>query len=601
MLRQFFLTIVVIAKALSLALALSFALSGCELLTSTQQISTQNPGEQQLNNPLDPLAVSPLQATALTGQGALLQASGGRPPYTWAILNGGAGTILPTGHFIAPSQATQTQIQITDVDGNNVVATVNTSNRTKLTTPNDSMFGALWGLQSLVSLLGFDSDIDALEGWFAGNIQNCSSMTIAVVDSGITLNHPDLATNLWVNPDEIPNNNLDDDQNGYVDDINGYDFVNDDKTPNDDNFHGTHVSGTIAAAGNNNTGVTGLCWVARVMSVKIADSLGNITSFDAALGIEYASDNGAFVSNHSWGGGGSDPTITAAVLAARNNGHLMVVAAGNGNPQTGIGFDADLPANLQILPGINADNIIAVASSREPTNQLSSFSNFGAQSIDVVAPGELIRSSFPTAVTPGLTDLAGDLGVNVNSLLNYFTISGTSMATPHVTGVAALIKSKFPNFTYTQVRDLILNRVEKIPQFLGKVSSGGRVDLYNVFGSYFTKPAILQIQTAIVIDPGNNGVQPNETVTMIPNVGNLGDAAANAATVTFASASTAIQLLSAPLASAGNVGAGKLSTSAQFSLRVVAGTPVNTQIPFTLTTQFTGGYSSMMSGSILVQ
>src|SRR5438552_2117260 len=167
-----------------------------------------------------------------------------------------------------------------------------------------------------------DADIDAPEAWDKTTGNN--STIVAVIDTGVDYNHPDLAANIWTNTGEIPGNGRDDDNNGYVDDVHGYDFANNDGDPMDDFFHGTHVAGTIAAVGNNNVGVAGINWHTKIMALKFLDSTGSGYISNAVSAIQYAVQMGAEVSNNSWGGGGFDLALHDAIANARDHGHIFV-------------------------------------------------------------------------------------------------------------------------------------------------------------------------------------------------------------------------------------------------------------------------------------
>lgn len=253
-------------------------------------------------------------------------------------------------------------------------------------TPNDPSFSELWGLNNtgqVVNGVGGvnDADIDAPEAWdiTTGN----SNVVIAVIDTGVDYNHPDLSSNIWSNSDEIAENNIDDDGNGYIDDTRGWDFWSYDNDPFDPDSHGTHVSGTIAAIGNNAQGVTGVNWIAKIMPVRFIGPYGGYLS-DAILSIDYAVDNGAKILSNSWGGGGYAQALYDAIEAAKDAGVLFVAAAGNS------GQDSDL---YPLYPAAyNLDNIVSVAATGQ-SDELASFSNYGVKSVDVGAPGTNIYST----------------------------------------------------------------------------------------------------------------------------------------------------------------------------------------------------------------
>jgi subtilisin family serine protease len=306
-------------------------------------------------------------------------------------------------------------------------------------TPNDPFFSTkgtwgqsyddLWGIKKIGSPAAWDTNTG--EG-----------IIVAVVDTGIDYNHPDIAANVWMNTGEIPGNGIDDDHNGFIDDVRGWDFVGptisnpqQSNNPIDHNGHGTHVSGTIAAIGNNGVGVIGVAWHAQVMAVKGLDDQGEGLDSTLAPAILYAANNGADVINASWGGPGTSQTIAEAVNFAYNLGAVFVAAAGNDSGDA-LNFQ---PASLW--------NAITVAAS-DPNDVLAPFSNFGSK-IDVTAPGVDILS-LQAAGTAFGTAVPAPPGTGT-----YTRASGTSMAAPHVSGLAALILSQNPNYSNEDVRQVL--------------------------------------------------------------------------------------------------------------------------------------------------
>ena len=245
--------------------------------------------------------------------------------------------------------------------------------------PNDTNFTNLWGLNQTS-----DADIDAPEAWDITT--GSSSVVVAVIDSGVA-NHTDIASaNIWTNAGEICGNGLDDDSNSYTDDCNGWNFLDDNNNPTDYNTHGTHVSGTIAAIGNNNNGITGVMWNAKIMPLRFLGVSGSGSTADAAAAVTYAANNGARIINASFGGGPYSQTMYDAINYARSRNVLFVAAAGNAG--TNNDTTPAYPASY------NLDNIISVAATTQ-TDALASFSNFGATSVDLAAPGVNIYSSIP--------------------------------------------------------------------------------------------------------------------------------------------------------------------------------------------------------------
>lgn len=334
--------------------------------------------------------------------------------------------------------------------------------------PNDPSFSKLYGLHNDGQTGGkVDADIDAPEAW---NITKGSrDIIVGVHDTGCDYTHPDLKDNIWTNPGETgldakgrdkATNGVDDDGNGYVDDVHGYDFINNDNDPMDGHGHGTHVSGTIGAVGGNGVGVVGVNWYVTIVCAKIFTDAGS-TNEDAIIrAIEYTTQVGVRLTSDSWGGGAASQGIQDAIKEANDKGILFIAAAGND------GSDNDAtpsyPANYAI------DNIISVAAN-DHNDGLASFSNWGKTMVDVSAPGVDIYSTMP-----------GN---------RYGKMSGTSMATPHVSGVAALVWSAFPNATAAQIKARIINTVDPIPAFTNKMISGGRVNVNNALDNDTIAPA----------------------------------------------------------------------------------------------------------------
>ncbi len=311
--------------------------------------------------------------------------------------------------------------------------------------PNDPNVGSLYGLQR----------IGAYDAW--DKQTGSADVTVAVIDSGIDLDHADLQGNLWVNEGEIWGDGIDNDGNGYIDDYNGYDFVNNrgigpGYSRDDDNGHGTHVAGTIAAQGNNGIGISGVAWNASLMAVKVLDGGGSGSIADIVEGIRYATMMGARVSNNSYGGRGYShyyTSISTAISEARDAGSIFVASAGN-NGSSNENSYASYPASFTHA------NIVSVASTTS-TDSLSYFSNYGATSVDLGAPGHSIYSTYRGG--------------------GYRTLSGTSMAAPHVTGSIALLLSENPELTYSEAIDAILDNVDRVSSLSGRSVTGGRLNV----------------------------------------------------------------------------------------------------------------------------
>ena len=363
--------------------------------------------------------------------------------------------------------------------------------------PDDPSFSKMYDMNNRGQYGGtYDADLDAPEAW---KVETGSPGTIvAVIDTGVDIHHPDLNDNIWTNPGETgldaagndkATNGVDDDNNGYVDDVHGWDFYNDDASvfdPKQKDAHGTHVAGTIAAEGDNDRGVTGVSWQARIMPLKFIGPYNDGTIFDAAEALDYAVRMGAKISNNSYGGwydscgGCYAQTLQDAIARADRADHLYVAAAMNGGSDF-VGDDTD--ANPIYPSSYNNPNILTVAATNND-DELTSFSNYGLRTVDLAAPGKDILSTWP-----------GN---------RYAYGLGTSMATPHVTGVAALIKSKYPQLTDTQIKDRILANVDKKPGLQGKLVSGGRLNAAKALGA----------DTAPVID----GVSPHGRASVTPTI-----------------------------------------------------------------------------------
>jgi subtilisin family serine protease len=318
--------------------------------------------------------------------------------------------------------------------------------------PNDPFWvaGLLWGMEK----------IQAGPTW-NGFTTGDSSIVIADFDTGVDYTHPDLAANMWHNPAEIAGNGADDDNNGYVDDVFGIDVINANEAPGgpedpmDDQGHGTHVAGTLAGVGNNGTGVTGVTWNSKILACKFIDANGEGTDADAIACFDYIvalKQRGVNirVSNNSWGStDGPAPALQSAIDAAGAAGILNVFSAGND------GNDNDVISHYP--SGLPSPSILSVAASDESDGR-ASFSNFGATSVDLAAPGSSIISTYPSA--------------------GYTISSGTSMAAPHVSGAAALLAAIDPSLSVAAMKTLLLDSVDALPAFEGSVVSGGRLNVY---------------------------------------------------------------------------------------------------------------------------
>ena len=309
---------------------------------------------------------------------------------------------------------------------------------TPCVTPDDPGFPGLWGMQRIHAPLAWD------------RTTGDADFVVALLDEGVDVSHPDLAGNIWVNPDEIPDNGVDDDGNGYVDDVHGWDFFHDDASVYDgvDDDHGTHVAGTLAGVGDNAQGVAGVNWRARIMVLKFLGPAGGYTS-DAIAALQYATRKGVRVSNNSWGGGGFSQPLYDAIAASQAVGHVFVAAAGNSGQQLSEAGARHYPSSYA-LP-----NIVAVAAI-DSEDRLASFSNHGYDQVDLAAPGVSILSTLPEN--------------------RYGYYSGTSMATPHVAGVAALLLGHEPGLSGPQAIDRLLGTVDVVDGLAERVFTAGVVD-----------------------------------------------------------------------------------------------------------------------------
>jgi hypothetical protein len=325
--------------------------------------------------------------------------------------------------------------------------------------PDDPMFNQLWNMHNTGQTLGtVDADIDAPEAWeiAAGGSEVIEEVIVAVLDTGVDYTHPDLAANMWVNEAEFNGTpSVDDDGNGYIDDIYGYDFANYDGDPIDDEGHGSHVSGTLGAVGNNGEGVAGVCWDVKIMAVKFLGAYGSGWTSDAVSSVQYATLMGARVMSNSWGGGAYSSALEDAIRAAGDAGILFIASAGNGYHSN----NDDIPF---YPPSYDLDNIIAVLST-DHDDRLSEHSNYGLTSIDLGAPGGDFFNQIRSCYRDG----------------RYNWMYGTSMATPHVSGACALVWSVCPILSHMEVKDLLMRTVDPQPSLNGRCVSGGRLNVHS--------------------------------------------------------------------------------------------------------------------------
>jgi len=371
----------------------------------------------------------------------------------------------------------------------------------KLVVSNDPDYaqGRMWGMYSDDSPSQFGGPLTrnefgsgAEEAWGA-DIIGSNQVVVAVLDDGIDINHEDLRQNIWVNPGEIPGNGKDDDQNGYIDDVNGWDFFNNDNSVYDGSLtdaHGTHVAGTLGAVGGNGIGVAGVAWNVKILPLKTLGPGGFGTAEQAITAIEYLTKLrvekrvNIVAMNNSWAIPRYHGRLHEAVIKAANAGILCVAAAGNSRVNND--FDVFYPASYSTLepaPGIapaSFESVISVAA-LDSKGQLASFSNFGSESVDIAAPGVEIRSTVPgNRYEDGFWDPLEN---------QWIPWSGTSMAAPHVTGAVALYAAAKPNASPATIREAILRSAVPTANLVGKTATGGRLSVMDAI-NYSSWPTL---------------------------------------------------------------------------------------------------------------
>lgn len=319
--------------------------------------------------------------------------------------------------------------------------------------PNDPLFPQQWAQDNSGQAGGTPgSDVDGPEAWAIRT--GAPNVVIAIVDTGLRLTHEDLALNLWTNPAEASGlDGLDDDQNGYIDDVHGINAVTGSGDPTDDNGHGTHVAGIAAAVGGNGLGVAGVVWQGKLMALKAFDANGFASVSDILTCLEYASNHGASIINASWGFGHYSQSLLDALTSLRDDGIVMVAAAGN--------TAADEDIDFTYPSAYDVDNLVSVTATRSD-DSLAVFGSYGMQSIDLAAPGEAILS----------TGHGHDA--------EYVLKSGSSMAAPHVSGAIALLMEALPDETYLPVIYRLLAGTDRLSSLKNKVLTGGRLNLGNL-------------------------------------------------------------------------------------------------------------------------
>ena len=383
--------------------------------------------------------------------------------------------------------------------------------------PTDPLVKDMWFLETISAFDAWEQRADSPE------------VVVAVIDTGVYLNHEDLRGHIWTNTKEIPDNGLDDDKNGYIDDIHGWNFVQGHNNPTAElvfgagpgcapdaskrayEYHGTHVAGTIGALGENGKGIIGITRKVRIMPIKaLGGPCGSGLTSGVIQAIAYAVENGAHVINMSLGGGGNSLIMREQLRAASERGVLVVAAAGNAKNNN----DAkpSYPASYDI-PGI-----IAVAASGQD-DALAPFSNYGSRSVHLAAPGVRILSSVPVGASPE------------GPKSGYGLLSGTSMATPVVSGAVALLIAQFPKMARIDIKRRLIETVDPVETMRAKVASGGRLNLGRALGSAFvssptktksTGPAAVRDIGGIKIGPPPSGPSAPSGPSTLPSGGLTG-------------------------------------------------------------------------------
>lgn len=358
--------------------------------------------------------------------------------------------------------------------------------------PDDSRFSELWGMHNTGQTGGTaDADIDAPEAWEIST--GTRDVVVGVIDTGVDHTHPDLAANMWVNPGEIAGDGVDNDGNGYIDDVYGINAITNVGDPMDDQGHGSHVAGTIGAAGNNGLGVVGVNHTTAIVGCKFLSAAGTGSSSDAIKCIDYMvglknSGVNLRVMNNSWGGGGFSQVLADAITSSEEADILFVAAAGND------GVDND--ANPHYPSSYEHESILAVAGTNH-TDAIYSASQWGLTSVDIAAPARNVLSTVPGG---------------------YATYSGTSMATPHVAGAAALVLSVNPDLSAIELKELLMESGDANAATEGLTVSGNRLNVHNALQDADPQPGF-----RMNVAPVNTTITAGETATYTFNVASVAD------------------------------------------------------------------------------
>jgi large repetitive protein len=423
--------------------------------------------------------------------------------------------------------------------------------------PNDTDFAELWNLHNTGQSGGVvGADVKASEAW--STTTGSADIVVAVIDTGIDYNHPDLAANVWTNAAEIAGNGLDDDGDGYVDDVRGWNFVLGNNNPLDDNGHGSHTSGTLGAVGGNALGVTGVCQHVKIMPLKFLSATGSGANTDAIEAILYATAHHALLTSNSWGGGGFSQAMKDAIDLANLADVGFIAAAGNSandNDQV-----PSYPSSFQ------SPNVIAVAAT-DASDAITYFSSYGKTSVHVAAPGLAIYSTTKNG--------------------GYATMSGTSMATPHVSGACALLKAANPNLSFAQIKQSLLTQADAKPTLKNKIMTGGRLNIDKALVPA-TAPFVVIGDTVIDDALGGNAdgiLSPGEGALIKLKLRNIGALTANGVSAVLAlKTPNALVSFTQTSASFGDIASNANGeTLAPFQINVDPLMPTPSDLAFTLT------------------